>query len=172
MQLPTGYSDFQKIIDGEFDFVDKSLLIKEEASVDIKEWYNGYRIGDHTLYNPWSIINCLHNGGALKPYWVNTSDNALIKTLLLKSSGSFKERFELLLEGDSVERLIDENFVYSDLAKNNESAVWSLLLMTGYLKIDSSQERDQGTMCFLKIPNREIRNLYRGIRFASGYLCS
>ncbi len=94
---------------------------------------------------------------------MNTSDNALIKSLLLKSSEGFKERFELLLEGQAIERLIDENFVYTDFVKNNESAIWSLLLMTGYLKIDSYQRTDQGTMCHLKIPNREIRNLYRGI---------
>ena len=29
MRLPIGYSDFKKIIDERFDFVDKSLLIKE-----------------------------------------------------------------------------------------------------------------------------------------------
>ena len=135
----------------------------EEKSLEVKDWYNGYQIGDNTLYNPWSIINCFQDGGKLKPYWVNTSDNALIKTLLLKSNEGFKERFELLLEGDSIERLIDENFVYPDLVKNNESAVWSLLLMTGYLKVISYQDTDQGASCQLSIPNREIRNLYRGI---------
>lgn len=153
----------------------KALLFQSELeknSAEIKDWYNGYQIGDHVLYNPWSIINCLQDKGVLSPYWVNTSDNALIKTLLLKSSEGFKERFELLLEGDSIERLIDENFVYPDLVKNNETAVWSLLLMTGYLKIDSCQKTDQGTLCHLRIPNREIRNLYRSIIeqwLANGY---
>src|SRR3990167_6708078 len=144
----------------------KALLLQtglEKNSAEIKDWYNGYQIGDHVLYNPWSIINCLQDDGVLGPYWVNTSDNALIKTLLLKSSEGFKERFELLLEGSAIERLIDENFVYPDLIKNNEPAVWSLLLMTGYLKVDSCQKTDQGTLCHLRIPNREIRNLYRGI---------
>ena len=134
-----------------------------EKSAEIKDWYNGYQMGDNTVYNPWSIINCLQDGGKLKPYWVNTSDNALIKTLLLKSSEGFKERFELLLAGGSIERLIDENFVYSDLVKNSEFAVWSLLLMTGYLKVISYLDTDQGVSCQLGIPNREIRNLYRGI---------
>ncbi|OGO91946.1 MAG: hypothetical protein A3F10_02440 [Coxiella sp. RIFCSPHIGHO2_12_FULL_42_15] len=101
--------------------------------------------------------------GVLESYWVNTSDNAMIKNLLLKSSERFKERFELLLEGRSIERLINENFVFPDLEKDNESAVWSLLLMTGYLTISSYQRTDQGPLCQLAIPNREIRNLYRGI---------
>ena len=29
MRFPIGYSDFKQIIDEEFDFVDKSLLVKE-----------------------------------------------------------------------------------------------------------------------------------------------
>lgn len=135
----------------------------KEKLVDIKDWYNGYQIDGHVLYNPWSIINCLQDGGMLRPYWVNTSDNILIKNLLLKSGEGFKERFELLLEGSSIERLIDENFVFSDLLKKNESAIWNLLLMTGYLKTISYQDTDQGSLCQLAIPNREIRNLYRGI---------
>ena len=135
----------------------------KEKSMEIKDWYNGYQIGNHILYNPWSIINCIQESGALRAYWVNTSDNILIKKLLLKSSSGFKERFELLLEGNFIERLIDDNFVFNDLIENNESAIWSLLLMTGYLKVISYQDTDQGVLCKLAIPNREIRNLYRGI---------
>ena len=31
----------------------------------VKEWYNGYRIGPHVMYNPWSILSCLKQGGKL-----------------------------------------------------------------------------------------------------------
>ena len=143
-----------------------SLLNKanlKDRSDEIKDWYNGYQIENQRIYNPWSIVNCIMEHGVLESYWVNTSDNAMIKNLLLKSSERFKERFELLLEGRSIERLINENFVFPDLEKDNESAVWSLLLMTGYLTISSYQRTDQGPLCQLAIPNREIRNLYRGI---------
>src|SRR5580704_13443066 len=34
MKLPIGYSDFKEIIDNKFDFVDKSLLIKEVVDDD------------------------------------------------------------------------------------------------------------------------------------------
>lgn len=135
----------------------------KEKSDEIKNWYNGYQIGNQLTYNPWSIINCITENGVLEPYWINTSDNALIKNLLLKSSEEFKNRFELLLEGQFIERLINENFVFPDLKNNNESAVWSLLLMTGYLTVKLFQRTDQGPLCQLVIPNREIRNLYRSI---------
>ena len=38
------------------------------------------------VYNPWSIARHINERGVLKAYWINTSDNKLIKDLLLKSS--------------------------------------------------------------------------------------
>lgn len=70
-----------------FGFTESEVvkLINEtstEASLDkIKEWYNGYQVGKYTLYNPWSIINCLKNHGQLKPYWLNTASNELLAKL-------------------------------------------------------------------------------------------
>ena len=40
---------------------------------------------------------------------------------------------ETLLEGDSVEVSIDEQLVFEQL-DNDENAIWSLLLASGYLK--------------------------------------
>jgi hypothetical protein len=143
----------------------EQLLIKaklQQLHDEIKKWYNGYQIGEETVYNPWSIVNCLQEEGSLKPYWVNTSDNALIKNLLVQTSGEFKKQFELLLQKKPIEKIIDENFVFDDMVKD-ESAAWSLLLMAGYLKVTDSLQTDQGLRCVLEIPNREINNLYRGI---------
>lgn len=152
-----------------FGFTEKevsNLLIKakiENKAEEIKNWYNGYKIGDHILYNPWSIVNCINEKGKIKSYWVNTSDDNLIKNLLVESSLAFKDCLETLLRGEKIEQVINENFVFSDLDKNRESAAWSFLLNTGYLKIVSDQETDQGSLCQLSIPNQEIRNLYRKI---------
>lgn len=135
----------------------------QNKTQEIKEWYNGYEIGDSVVYNPWSTINCIKEKGILKPYWVNTSDNALIQSLFAKSSTVFKDQFEALLSGDSIEKFIDESFVYADLHKQGDLAIYNLLLMTGYLKSISVQESEQGTSCQLAIPNKEIRSLYRKI---------
>lgn len=142
------------------DLLDKAEM--RDSAAEIKRWYNGYQIGDCVLYNPWSIVNSIQDR-VLKPFWVNTSDNALVKQLLLASSFAFKDRLELLLSGGSIERIIDENFVFPDLKKHNEPAVWSLLLMAGYLKIISYRDTSQGSLCQLAIPNQEIRDLYRQI---------
>jgi len=143
----------------------QQLLVRqgrEDLSEDIKNWYNGYLMGDTVIYNPWSIVNCLVDKGVLKPYWVNTSDNALIRDLLAKTSEDFKSQFELLLQEKTVEKSIDENIVFSDL-QANEEVIWSLLLMSGYLKIVDHQMTDWGIVYKLGIPNQEVRDLYRNI---------
>ncbi len=131
-------------------------------SLEIKEWYNGYKVGETIIYNPWSIVNCLKQKGLIIPYWVNTSDNQLIKDLLKKSPLSFKKEFEELVNGGYVEKFIDENLVFQYL-ENNPSSVWSLLLMSGYLKPLSINQTYQGAYAKLAIPNKEVGNLYRQI---------
>jgi len=130
-----------------------------DKEVEIKKWYNGYVFGGTVVYNPWSIVNYI-NDRLLKPYWINTSDNQLIKDLLVESSTEFKEQFKLLLQDEAIEKVIDENMVFGDL-KNNSQAAWSLLLMSGYLKIVSAVINEKGkTICKCAIPNWEIKALY------------
>ena len=92
-------------------------------------------------------MNCIQEQGELAPYWINTSDNQLIKDLLTHSSESFRTQFEDLLAGKTIEKLIDENMVFGDL-KKNEIAAWSLLLMAGYLKVTRQWRRRPGIMVY------------------------
>lgn len=126
---------------------------------EVKKWYNGYNFGGTTVYNPWSIANYI-NDKVLQPYWVNTSDNQLIKELIVKSNTEFKEQFKLLLQDKAIEKIIDENMVFGDL-KNNSQAAWSLLVMSGYLKVVNFTLVEGITRCELAIPNLEVKVLYR-----------
>ena len=65
--------------------------------------------------------------GLLRPYWVNTSDNALIKQLITKSADSIKMDIETLLKGEIIERNIDEAVVFSNL-EQSPNAIWSFFL--------------------------------------------
>lgn len=159
--LDSKYSEYFGFTEEEVNHLLKKSHLEEQMR-PIKDWYNGYQIGTATLYNPWSIANCIQETGKLTPYWVNTGDNQLIKDLLVRSSAEFKTQFESLLQGKPVERIIDENLVFDDLFID-ESATWNLLLTAGYLKVISQRETDQGRLCLLDIPNREVRNLYRNI---------
>lgn len=78
------YSEYFGFTELEMDDVLKKAELTEKAE-EIKEWYNGYQVGDTVIYNPWSIASCIQEKGVIKPYWVNTSSNQLIKDLLKKS---------------------------------------------------------------------------------------
>jgi len=132
-----------------------------EKLIDMRKWYNGYRIGTSTnIYNPWSVLNCIANKGALAPYWVNTSENALMKQLISQGTDDFKADIEQLLKGGIIEQEIDDGVVFSQLHQN-PSAVWSLLLFSGYLTLD--QAPSYGTPCRLRIPNVEVSELYKSM---------
>ena len=126
----------------------------------IKDWYNGYQIGKHTLYNPWSIISCLNNSqNELKAYWVNTSSNAPMVKLLRDAGTNVKQCLEALLQGDPIEQPLAEDLVFPDIEKHKES-LWSLLLYAGYLKVLSSELRGNRLMAQIAIPNKEVSFVY------------
>lgn len=154
------FSDKFGLLESEVKQLLEDYDLSEKLS-DIRKWYNGYRIGSSTnIYNPWSVLNCIANRGALAPYWVNTSENALMKQLIAQGTDDFKADIELLLKGDIVEKKIDDDIVLSQLHQN-PNAIWSLLLFCGYLTLD--QAPSYGTPCHLRIPNIEVGELYKSM---------
>ncbi len=133
----------------------------EDKENEVKDWYNGYVFGGTTVYNPWSIVNYINNQ-VFKLYWVNTSGNDLIRDLLVESSPEFKEQFKLLLQDKTLEKVIDEHMVFGSLKKSPQ-AIWSLLLMSGYLKSVSTTIDMGNIICNCAIPNLEVKVLYRNI---------
>ena len=141
-----------------------NLLLDADLSsyeAQVKTWYNGYNFGGTTVYNPWSIVSFIDSQGILRPYWVNTSGNDLIKKMLLQVNLELKEHFELLLQDQIIVKPLDENIVFGDLADHSHYAAWSLLVMSGYLKIISKTTDspfDSNYNC--AIPNLEVKSLY------------
>lgn len=134
-----------------------------KVSIDaVREWYNGYKIGDHTVYNPWSIISCLKNKGILKAYWLNTSSNELLRIWVESANFRVRQYFELLMQGEVIERPLMENLIFRDLEKR-EDAIWSLLLYTGYLKVLDSELKGFRLMAQLSVPNKEVMFIYEDI---------
>ena len=106
-----------------------------DKKCDVKEWYDGFTFGNQKdIYNPWSIINFLENK-KLDTYWADTSSNSLINHLIKKSVPEIKELMELLLKRESIEVTFDDQIVFNQLDKS-KNAIWSLLVASGYLKID------------------------------------
>jgi len=131
----------------------------------VQFWYNGYRFGSRVIYNPWSILNFLNSEEKeLIPYWLNTSDNQIVETLLTSSGKELKEELEQLIRGESIEKPIDENIVLKNIAQR-EDLLWSFLLMGGYLKQTAKRRHAASGKFFymLSIPNEEVKTTYTAI---------
>jgi hypothetical protein len=165
------YTLLSKEFDDKFGFTEPEMeqLLKDfnlfHRYNEIQEWYNGYRFGTRVIYNPWSIINFLESKEKeLIPYWINTSDNAIVESILSKEGKELKEELEQLIRGETVEKAIDENIILKDIFLQ-ENLIWSFLLMGGYLK-QTNRRRDSASgkmFCDLSIPNEEVRITYKKI---------
>lgn len=157
----------QQEVDGLLQKVDRMDL-----RPSVREWYNGFQFGNCEIYNPWSIINFFAERYQFQPYWVGTSDNALVKQILAEGSATLKSQFEALIRGESVEQRIDEYITLPSLFQD-EDVAWSLLLFSGYLKVTGKVLVDASYRCTLKLPNLEIKALFNGFLTAffneSGY---
>ena len=148
-----------------FDALDEYGL--SEKKQEVKRWYDGFIFGSHEdIYNPWSILNYLDTG-KLATYWANTSSNSLVGKLLQEGNRSIKEKFEILLKGESIQSPIDEQIVYNQL-DGNERSVWSLFLASGYLKVlfyESYLDIPEGTQpqYELALTNFEVRLMFQNM---------
>ena len=138
----------------------------------VKKWYDGFRFGKKSdIYNPWSIINYLDEK-RLGTYWANTSSNSLVGKLLREGNRYMKQNFEKLLSGEHLNVSIDEQFVYSQMSEN-ETAVWSLLLASGYLRVFGCRKLTDEKWGFLApqyelgITNLEVEIMFR--RMVAGW---
>ena len=146
-----------------FAGLDECGLSTEKEKV--KEWYDGFIFGSCAdIYNPWSILNFLDKK-VYTTYWANTSSNSLVGKLIREGNGEIKVQFEELLQGKNLHVPVDEQIVYNQL-DDNENAIWSLLIASGYLKVlsrdDMSALEDGEEACYeLALTNLEVRMMFR-----------
>ncbi|MCI8961298.1 MAG: AAA family ATPase [Lachnospiraceae bacterium] len=134
---------------------------------EVKDWYDGFTFGTRTdIYNPWSILNYLDKR-QLGTYWANSSSNGLAGKLVRGGSKELKVSFERLLQGESITAEIDEQIVYDQL-DDDEQAVWSLLLASGYLKVKKFQAYmsvygEWKQEYELQLTNFEVKTMFRNM---------
>jgi hypothetical protein len=168
---PGVYTLLSTEFDDKFGFTEEEVekLLKDfnllNRYEEVQKWYNGYRFGNRVVYNPWSIISFLGSEeNELKPYWINTSDNQLVESLLSKGGKELKKELEQLIRGEAIEKAIEDNIVLKDVY-TDEDLLWSFLLMGGYLK-QTGKRRDAAAVKMyytLLIPNMEVRTTYTRI---------
>lgn len=135
-----------------------------EMEEQVKDWYDGFTFGKRTdIYNPWSIINFLDKK-KFSTYWANTSSNSLVGKLIREGSKDVKIIMENLLKGGTLHTRIDEQIIFNQL-DHNEYAIWSLLLASGYLKVERyAIDGDTGREEYdLKLTNKEVRLMFENM---------
>ena len=149
-----------------FGFTDQEVenALKEYGLSDsmekVKFWYDGFRFGDRNdIYNPWSITKYL-DSGKFDSYWANTSANSLAGKLIREGSPDIKIAMEDLLNGRQIQSAIDEEIVFSQL-DHNSSSIWSLLLASGYLRVEKAPEDGIGGLYSLSLTNLEVKKMFR-----------
>ena len=136
----------------------------EAQKEKVKYWYDGFSFGNQKeMYNPWSIT-CFLEERKFKPYWVNTSSNEMITALIQRGNAETKTIMEELLEGRELVTEIDEEIIFEQLGKK-KNAIWSLLLASGYLKVDKvcMDEQTDRYIYYLSITNREVRMMFENM---------
>ena len=140
-----------------------TLDMAEQKEI-VKSWYDGFVFGNQKdIYNPWSITNYLDKK-QVRAYWADTSSNSLISRLIRKASAGIKEQMEELLQGKEIIVNFDEQIVFEQL-NQDENAIWSLMLASGYLKAEQVEYRGllREPWYHLKITNLETTAMFTNL---------
>lgn len=169
----TGINNFKVLsvmdtrFDEQFGFTDeevKKMLLDYGLSShfeEVKEWYDGYRFGNADVYCPWDVVNyidllCADPNATPQDFWSNSSSNSIVRRFIDKANVQTKAEIEQLIAGESIEKDVSQELTYNEIDRSIEN-LWSVLLTTGYL---TQNGRTVSGKYLLKIPNREIRNLF------------
>ena len=145
--------------------VDKFLQVAgfQDKKNIIKEWFDGYIFGKTTeVFCPWDVVQYIYdlqgNRDAIPiAYWKNSSDNAIIRSILEQSTFDIRSKIEELIHGNSIKVEISENLSFSKLQTNTNS-IWTIFYYSGYLtKVLSKIE---STATSLIIPNKEVKTIF------------
>ncbi len=127
-----------------------------------KDWYDGYRIGDADVYNPWDVIYwcdqlCHSRNKTPQSYWANSSGNTQVHQFIRHMGNDVtRTDMEKLVSGESVRKRIVEQLTYDTMYDSIDN-LWSQLFATGYLT-KSGEPLEDGVN--LVIPNMEVRQIF------------
>lgn len=134
----------------------------EDTLGKVRYWYDGFCFGSRKdIYNPWSITKYLDTK-KFGAYWTNTSSNSLVSKFIQEGSSDIKIAMEYLLDGQCIETVIEEEIAFDQLEDNSE-AIWSLLLASGYLKVEdiSQNDTEEDAIYHLSLTNLEVKKEFR-----------
>ena len=156
----TRYDEYFGFTDADVDELLAFYGLSDHKDV-FRDWYDGYRFGNVSVYSPWDVINycdVLLSDPEAEPenYWANTSGNGIIRRLLKKADQTTRDEVEQLINGECIVKTVRQELTYRDIESTIDN-IWSVLYSTGYL---TSRGRLPGKQMKLALPNREVRELF------------
>ena len=156
----TRYDEYFGFTDADVDELLAFYGLSDHKDV-FRDWYDGYRFGNVSVYSPWDVINycdVLLSDPEAEPenYWANTSGNGIVRRLLKKADQTTRDEVEQLINGECIVKTVRQELTYRDIESTIDN-IWSVLYSTGYL---TSKGRLPGKQMKLALPNREVRELF------------
>ena len=138
-----------------------SYFGREDRFEEVLDWYNGYKFGNHIMYNPWSVSN-FSKTGVLKEYWINTGNANVLYKVIGLGDDELKDGIPKLLSGEEIKTTIEENISFEDILTKSEAA-YGVLLFAGYLSWSKSEIIDEKLVYSLRIPNLEVKAFLKSL---------
>lgn len=124
---------------------------------EIREWYGGYYFGNSEVFNPWSVVNYLHNDFNPKLFCLSADT---IRELIAQIDADSYDKLSALADGKTIVTFIDTGATYPHI-RENPSSLFSLLLLEGYLTIVRAIPTcGFDSLCELAVPNKEVSFIY------------
>lgn len=129
----------------------KGLCKKHGANfAEIKNWYDGYRLGGSEIYNPKSVVEAIQNGEC-GDYWVTTSATEAITSYMNFDKGALKQTIAEMLTGEKAR--LDATEFGNDLTQvDSQDAALCVLIHLGYLAYDAESKS-----CYVPQPRNRRR---------------
>ncbi len=129
----------------------------------IKEWYDGYEMGNTEIYNPFSVNNHIkllltEREATPVSYWINSSGNDFLSEFINYLPDCELNDFKELLQGNTIKKDVNIALNYGDIDNHKYESMWSMLYVTGYL---TKVGKADGYTYTLKIPNKEVRDCFK-----------
>ena len=158
----------------------------------VKEHYDGYKFYDKEIFCPWDIVSFISDyykknlKGTLKlnrleNYWEGTTSDKSLSGYIGYLTDNDNQKMQDLVDGKSVNFILNESMNYDCLSLHESDDFWSLLLHTGYLTVDwektdeaeLSKDGKTNKEVFARIPNLEILECFEHnikTRFSSEFV--
>lgn len=120
---------------------------------EVKRWYDGYQLGDFSVYNPNAVVNLMLQGD-FQSYWSQTGTYESILPLINKDFDGLRTAILTMLSGNEV-RVRTMSFQNDMVTFRNKDDVMTLLIHLGYLAYNRKKQT-------VYIPNEEIRGEFAG----------